>query len=124
MITPDGFQVVRKSMPMDHWHDYATIDPSKVYFTYKEVEEDKKSYISELKRQASLSDEEWSMEQIAKTIGKYGKWRSLREEDKQQYVDFFKNLPNLADVETRISSEGLEWKYTKNKRWRPIRFPD
>lgn len=126
-ITNEGYRIVTKC---HMWETYRptrrTIRSDKVYFTYKEAEAEKDANIEELKRQAELSDEEWSWELIKKDVERYSKlyWGIHYAEKINQYLEFFKNLPNIEDIETRFSGGTLQWKYCKNKAWKNVFIPD
>ena len=90
------------------------------------VERDTK--IAELKRQAALSDEEWSLEQIEKDVRRYLHIYlgvlDLEQNKIDKYMNFFKELPKVGDIETRLFGGMLQWKYCKNKVWKNVFIPD
>lgn len=84
--------------------------------------------IAELKRQAALSDEEWSLEQIEKDVRRYLHIYlgvlDLEQNKIDKYMNFFKELPKVEDIETRLFGGMLQWKYYKNKAWKNVFIPD
>ena len=117
-ITKDGYYVY-----VDHLLDQpngGTYQVSGIYNTYDEAKAYVDSYYKELERQASLSDEEWSKEQIEKNLRRYFVWYKILDEDQNRIRNIIFSLPHIEDVETRIMSGQLQWKYEKNKRWNTV----
>lgn len=100
----------------------------KVYFTYEEAAAERDAKIAEFKRQAALSDEEWSLELIEKDVRRYLSLYfgvlSLEQDEVDKYMDFFKELPRVEDIETRLFGGTLQWKYCKNKAWKNVFIPN
>lgn len=119
-ITKEGFRVIKTYPMYEHHADYATIRPDKVYFTYEEAKNEVDQNIAELKRQAELSDYEWSLEQIDKTIGIFCRYHGYDDVIKQRYHDWFTQQKDVEDIETRCFGGNIEWRYWKNKRWRIV----
>lgn len=68
-----------------------------------------------------MADEEWSMEQITKTVNHWARVYGISDEMQEKYLDEFSSFKNLVDLEVRISLAGnLQWKYWKQKRWKDI----
>ena len=97
-----------------------TIPPHLLYHTYSEAEAKKKEYDDELTRQANLTDEEWSIEQIDKTIDTFAYLYGISDKTKQAYRKRLLELDNIADVETRIYGGAIQYKYWKKQRWNTI----
>lgn len=122
-ITKDGYRIVWK-------HDLYSFDPTKrnrsdyvivnwryVYSSYGEVSDIITAYNNELKRQAELSDYDWPLEQIDKTLGHcYFVDENGRLKIKQWLIDNTK----IEDVEIRSFGGYPEWKYEKNKKWNQL----
>ena len=119
-ITKDGFRIVKKYPMWQHHIDHTSIRPDKVYFTYEEAKEEVDSNIAEFYRQASLSDYDWSVEQIDKNLRKYQIVNDATDEEVKQYRDWLLVMDNVEDIETRIFGCNIQWKYWKNKRWNNI----
>lgn len=120
-ITKDGFRIVKK-YPRETFHhiDHVSIRPDKVYFTYEEAKKEVDENIAEFHRQASLSDYDWSVEQIDKTIER---WRYVTDSSPKAmkaYRDWLLNLENIEDIETRIFGGNIQWKYWNKKKWNYI----
>ena len=96
---------------------YTSVRPNEVYATYEEAKAVSDAYEAELERQASLSDLEWSIEQIDCDLNRWAKIYHISDELKQKYRDWIMQLKNLEDVETRVAEGNIQWKYWKNKRW-------
>lgn len=99
---------------------------NRVYSTYKEAKEEYDAEIAEYKRQAALTDEEWALEQIEKDVCRflYIRYAFRNQEEIDRYMTFFKELPRVEDIETRLFGGMLQWKYEKNKNWRSAVLPD
>lgn len=78
------------------------------------------------KSQAALMDEEWALEQIEKDVCRflYIRYAFRNQEEIDRYMTFFKELPRVEDIETRLFGGMLQWKYEKNKNWRSAVLPD
>ena len=82
----------------------------------KEVDEN----VAEFYRQANLSEYDWSLEQICKTIDRYINIIDGNEDVGKSYQNWFKEMENVEDIETRIYDGEIQWKYEDNKKWRNI----
>ena len=121
-ITKEGYRVY-KSYPLWHYHrTNAAVEKHLLRRTWEEAKQDLDANVAEFERQASLSDEEWSKELIQKDLDRWA--RSYGYDDKteiyRKYKDYLFGLKNIEDIETRVSSEGLQWKYWKNKKWNTV----
>ena len=119
-ITKDGFRIVKKYPMWKHHIDHTSVRPDKVYFTYEEAKKEVDENIAEFNRQASLSDYDWSVEQIDKTLKRYQIINDATDEEVKQYRDWLLAMSNVEDVETRIFGGDIQWKYWKNKKWNNI----
>lgn len=126
-IDKDGYQIIpcypmwKREEPKSY-----VIPSNKVYFTFNEAKEEKDAVIAEYKRQAALTDEEWSLENIEKDVCRFLNLRYAfrNQEEIDRYMAFFKELPRVEDIETRLFGGMLQWKYVKNKNWRSAVLPD
>lgn len=100
--------------------DRISIDTHKIYSTYSEALSEKTAYETEFERIKNLSDFDWSMEQINNTLDRWAAFYSIANEQKKLVFDFITNLPNLEDIEVRIYSGNIQWKYWKRKNWNNI----
>lgn len=119
-ITKEGFRIVKKYPEWKHHIDHVSISPHKVYFTYEEAKKEVDENIAEFYRQASLSDYDWSVEQIDKTLER---WRYIADSSPKAmkaYRDWLLDLKNVEDIETRVFGGNIQWKYWKNKKWNYI----
>lgn len=119
-ITKDGYRIVKKYPMYQHHIDHVSVRPDKLYFTYDEAEKEVDDNIAEFKRQASLSDYEWSVEQIDKTIGRWKIYHDASDKEAESYHNWLVGMENVEDIETRIFSGQIQWKYWKNKKWNNI----
>lgn len=119
-ITKDGFRIIKKYPMWQHHINHVSIRPDKVYLTYKEAKKEVDDNIAEFHRQASLSDYDWSVEQIDKTLRNYKIVNDATDEEIKQYKDWLLAMDNVEDIETRMFDCNIQWKYWKNKKWNYI----
>lgn len=118
-INKDGYIIVRKkssSFFQGHNFDHVFLGFNEIYHSYKEVNDVVDGYLQELKRQAELSDRDWSIDQIDKTLNRWAKIYN-KEDLKEKVREELLSLDEVEDVEVRIYMGDIQWKYTKNKRW-------
>ena len=92
----------------------------KLYRDYESAEREMETELAEFQRQAALSDDEWSKEQIEKSLTKYRMAFGVSEEIIDKCRDYLFNLTNIFDVVTRVTTKGLEWKYDRNRKWMSV----
>lgn len=119
-ISKDGFRVVKKYPYYEHHSNHTSIRPDKVYFTYEEAKKEYEAYYTELKRQSELSDLEWSIEQIDKTLDRWKGLSSATDREAQNYREWLLGMKRVEDLEVRISGGCLQWKYWDKKKWHYI----
>lgn len=119
-ITKEGFRIVKKYPMWKHHIDHVSIFPHKVYFTYEEAKKEVNDNIAEFYRQAALSDYDWSVEQIDRTLDRWRAITDSSEKEQQAYRDWLLSLENVEDIETRVFGGNIQWKYWKNKKWNYI----
>lgn len=116
-----GWRLIRKTDPGDWISFYSTFYYNELYYSYTEAQQQIDAYDNELKRQAALSDEEWSLEQIEKDVDRYLGLNypdeEIRAERKERIMDWFRSMDHIDDIETRLSGQTIQWKYWKNKKW-------
>lgn len=119
-ITKEGFRI-RKKYPM--WKHHAcsvSIRPDKVCMTYEEAQAVVDANIAEFKRQAELSDYDWSVEQIDKNLCRWQALYSISDEEKEKCREFILGMKDVENIETRLYGGKIQWKYVKNKKWNNI----
>ena len=116
----NGYRIVRRYDTKKEKPDIVTVTYENVYNTCDEVVEVIKEYERELLRQANLSDEEWNIEQIDKTLDMWGCIYQIDKDVKDTYRDFILKLDNIADVAVRIYNGDIQWKYGNKVRWNNI----
>lgn len=115
-----GWRIIRKYNSSEHHSPYITLNIAEVYATFEEAKAVIDDMKAEWERQANLSDYEWSVEQIDKNLDMWCNWHHVDDETKLRYRRWILNLDNIEEVETRIISGCIEWRYAKNKRWKKI----
>lgn len=120
-ITKDGYQVIMKGPYYGEDSSTGeTVPNSKLYRTFEEAAKERDEIITEYKRQAALTDYEWSVEQIDKVLGL---WKYMTSASQEQYDNVRSRLlamKNVEDLVVRHGISGLQWKYEKNSRWSNI----
>ncbi len=119
-ITKDGYRIVKKYPQWQHHIAYTSVKPNKVRLTYEEAKKEVDDNIAEFNRQANLSDYDWSVEQINKTLGFLKRFHDASDDEVNQYRDWLLAMDNVEDIEVRIFGGNIQWKYWKNKRWMNI----
>lgn len=119
-VSKDGFRVVKKYPYYQHHCCHTSVRPDKVYFTYEEAKKEYDAYYAELKRQSELTDYEWSVEQIDKTLDRWKGISGSTEKEVQVYREWILNMDKVEDIEVRISGGCLQWKYWDKKKWHNI----
>lgn len=116
-ITKEGYRIVKR-YPMFPYHPTNTsVRPDRVYHRYEDAKVEQDAYREELLRQANLSDRDWSLEQIDKTIWQ---WRDLHNapvEEVNRYHNWFAGMDRVEDIETRLSMGQIVWRYYDKKKW-------
>lgn len=119
-ITKDGYRVIRKHPQWQYHITHTSVRPDKVYFTYEEAKKEVEDNIAEFHRQASLSDYNWSVEQIDKTLNLWKGISGSSENEVKHHRDWLLAMDNVEDIEVRLFGGNIQWKYWKNKRWMNI----
>lgn len=114
-ITKDGWRLRRYYG--EYKIDNVGVHPFKLYFSYEEAKKEVDACKAEFLRQASLSDYDWSVEHIDRTLDMWANMYSISNEEKQQYREYILSLDKVEDIEVRIFRKHIQWKYWKNKKW-------
>lgn len=123
-ITKEGYRIVKKYPMWQRVEPTNMVLPTdKIYRNYDECNVWIENYNAELERQVSLSDNEWSLEQIDKTIGRFCKINGLDEIEKERYHNFFAEMDNIEDIEARIFNNNIQYKHWKRKKWNDVFLP-
>lgn len=114
-----GWRLVRE-YKSEYRPSYVSLTSYAVFNTYEEAKSVVEGHEAELKRQAELSDYDWSLEQIDHTLTFWTGLCNVSEEKVKAYREWLLKLDKLEDVEVRIWNKNIQWKYWKNKRWMDI----
>ena len=117
-ITKEGYRLVKKYN--SSYHCYTTFPWRDIYTTCEDARKAKEDYLTELKRQAELTDEKWSIELIEKTLKRWKSIYGISDIDYDYVRDMLLGMDNIVDLEVRLSGGRIEWKYWKNKKWHTI----
>lgn len=112
----DGWQIVKRYNTFTEPLRNISKQTWEVYQTYEEAEEAIAEETRQLQIEANMSDEEWSIYQIDRTLSKI----SMPETDREKYRSFLLSLDKIEDVVIRLSGGAIQWKYDGNKRWNNI----
>lgn len=120
-ITKEGYSIVKK-YPM--WQKREVTDvsirPERLHLNYEDVFDEMMRERNELLRQGSLSDYEWSVEQIDKTLNRWMEYSGEIERVKNEYREWLLSLDKVEEIETRLFDGHVEWKYENRKKWNHI----
>ena len=67
-----------------------------------------------------MTDYEWSVEQIEKTLNRWKVQNDASEEEMNRIKKFILSMENVEYIETRLFGGNVEWKYEDKKRWNTI----
>ena len=118
-VTRDGYRLVKEYTNYDHHVSRISIRPDRLYFTYCEAKEEVDKNIAEFTRQPNLSEYDWSVEQIDKSLNLWAALYSINDKVKKAHRDWLLSMENVENIETRVFGD-IQWKYWKNKRWNNI----
>lgn len=119
-ITKEGYRIVWKHDFFSSCSNkrqrpsYEIVNWRHIYSTYEEAKNIVDAYQAELKRQADLSDYDWSLEQIDKTLNRAC---FIDTEGKTKIKKWLIDNTSIENVDIRCSCGYPEWKYEKNKKW-------
>ena len=119
-VTKDGYKVVKRYPSWMHHICNASIESWYLYYAYEEAQKIVNCNLQELYRQAALSDYEWSVEQIDKTLRWWQYITNQSDLEVHEYRDWLLRRDNIEDIETRTFGGQVQWKYWKNQRWNNI----
>lgn len=119
-ITKEGFRIIKKYPNWQHHITHISVRPDKVYFSYDEAKKEVEDNIAEFNRQASVSDYDWSVEQIDKTLNYWQTISFATDDERRSYRNWLLAMDNVEDIEVRVSGGNIQWKYWKNRRWNNI----
>jgi len=119
-ITKEGYKIVKKYPQWTPHFSHSSIRPDRVYLTYEDAKKEVDENIAEFQRQASLSEYDWSVEQIDHNLNRWINISGETDGVKDLYRNWILGMKNIEDVETRIFGGNIQWKYWKNKKWNNI----
>ncbi|HHU55749.1 MAG TPA: hypothetical protein GXZ48_03550 [Acholeplasmataceae bacterium] len=119
-ITNEGYRIVKKYPLWVNHISHTSVRPDKLYFTYEEAEQEVRDNVAEFHRQASLSDYDWSVEQIDKTLNRWQQINDETDKAKNKYREWLLAMDRVEDIETRLVVGGVQWKYCDRKKWNNI----
>lgn len=120
-VDKDGYKLSRK-LPMWVQHRTGgTYRYDELFATFDEAQEALDAYKAEQTRIANLSDREWVLEDVHKTVNRHKNIYHESDEYYEKVLDFFENrCDNVEDVEVRISGGVIQWKYYNRKKWNSL----
>lgn len=121
-ITANGYRI-RKAYPMwEHHIENITLHWLKIRRTYEEAQAEVDAKMAEFYRQASLSEYDWSLEQIDKVLNEWKHYNDASDEEVRTYRDEFLKMDKLEEVEARTYAKAVQWKRIDNKKWNTMIF--
>lgn len=99
---------------------FTSIRFDQVYGSYDEAKAVVDAHEAELRRQASLTEAEWSIEQIDHELDRWAALYHIPDDTKNRYRDWILALKPIEDIEVRLCSGELQWKHWKHKNWKNI----
>jgi hypothetical protein len=120
-VDKDGYKLSRK-LPMWVQHRTGgTYRYNELFATFDEAQEALDAYKAEQTRIANLSDREWVLEDVHKTVNRHKNIYHESDEYYEKVLDFFENrCDNIEDVEIRIYGGVIQWKYYNRKKWNSL----
>lgn len=113
-----GWRIVLKVPPMHPLHrSYISLPFREIYRSYDEAKAVVDAEYAEFDRQAALSDYDWSVEQIDRTLDRWAALYEIEPERKSEARERLLDMKNVEELDTRLSYGGIQWKYEKNRRW-------
>lgn len=114
------YRIIKRYPQWQYHVSRVSLRPDRIYLTYEEAQKEVDENILEFYRQANLSEYDWSVEQIDKALNIWAALRGINNETKVKYRDWILSLENVENIETRISSGEIQWKYYNRIRWNNI----
>jgi hypothetical protein len=120
-VDNNGYKLLRKIPQHTVCRCGGTYRYDELYSTYYEAKEALDIYKAEMQRIANLSDRDWVLESVDKVLKRHKAIYNLSESFYENIWDFFKNrCEDIENVDIRIFGGIIQWKYTKNKKWRSL----
>ena len=120
-ITKDGYRLIKKYYSNNEDAIYSTtLIPSNLYLTYQEALEIVEKHTAVFYQQAEMSEYDWSVKEINKTLEHYKVLAQCSDREIQRYRDWILKLDKIEDIETRVFQRCVQWKHLKNQRWNTI----
>lgn len=117
-INKDGYTIVQK---FPYWKrsrpDTACVRSDRCFHTYAEAAAIVDCYYAELKRQAELSDYDWSVEQIDHVLERWKAIYGVSPDGISAIRQWLLGQKDVADLVVRIYGGELQFKYDRQKRW-------
>lgn len=120
-VNKQGYKIY-KHYPMwqKEYETHTSIRPNRALMTYTEAQNEVNVNNAELARIANLSDYDWCVEHIDKTLNTWQSLSDISDEEKQKYREWILNLKNVEDIEVRDFGGNIQWKYYNKKKWNGI----
>lgn len=120
-VDKDGYKLSRKLQMWVQHRTGGTYRYDELFATFDEAQEALDAYKAEQTRIANLSDREWVLEDVHKTVNRHKNIYHESDEYYEKVLDFFENrCDNIEDVEIRIYGGVIQWKYYNRKKWNSL----
>lgn len=116
-ITKEGYRIVKRWHYWNKVRENTTEMTHKLRKTWEEAEDEVNQNVAEFNRQAGLSEYDWSVEQIDKTLHRYKMLSGATDDEIREIRAGILAMDKVDEIETRIFNGYPQWKYWKNKQW-------
>jgi hypothetical protein len=120
-VDKDGYKLSRKLQMWVQHRTGGTYRYDELFATFVEAKKALDDYEAEQTRIANLSDREWVLEDVHKTVNRHKNIYHESDEYYENVLDFFENrCDNVEDVDVRIYGGVIQWKYYNKKKWNSL----
>ena len=120
-ISNNGYRILKKpAYHYDYKPDGITLTDGEYYLTYEEASDKRNKIIAEMDRISNLTDKEWSIEQIDKTLTWFQRATGTPVDEVMKIYEKLLALNHIEDIETRYCNGRVQYKYTDQIRWKDV----
>ena len=122
----DGYKLIKKSRESER-----IIDPNRpvdtvgvshlqLFNTYAEAKAACKKAEQELIDQSEMTDLDWTIHLMDNDLNRWARNYGISDENKRRARSFLMELKDLENVETRVTGEGIQYKYWNKTKWMTV----
>ncbi len=122
IIKREGWRIVRKYSSGEYDVSYTRVFPDDVFATWEEAAGTVNAHKAELERENSLSDYDWSVEQIDKTLARRKTRNDIPNvaEKAKKIREYLLKQGRVEDIEVRAFSGLVQWRYCREREWQTV----